>query len=544
MFTGKLHPYQEVDFSRIVERGSMLCAYTMGLGKTVLSIAVMEEWLAQDDVETCMIVVPASLKWQWAEALARFTDVPTKRRPVGRAFVVVPDDSACVVVDGSKAQKERQYEQILAQQPEYVILSYEAVIHDWQRVRKIRPDAVVLDEASFIKSFRAQRSKKLKRLTASYRLGLSGTVIDNGQPEELFSIFEWVDPEVLGRWDLFDAAFIQRSRTGIPLAYKNLPLLHKKLRTAMIRRTYRDPDVAPFMPAVREKELPVRLDGQTRAAYAHIARDLLDELDKLGGAGQSLDLAALYAGRADTGTAVQGRVMARLSALQMLLNYPSLLLDSADAYMAGEGGSQYAAQLMEAGVLQGLGSPKFDAVTHYLRRRLLADADLKIVLFAFHKGVLPRLAQALEQWGSVQFTGDMNARQKAESKALFAHDPAVRLFLASDAGGYGLDLPQARLLINFDQRDSAGAMDQRNSRHVRASSEFAEVEVVHVLAEDTIEERRMERLTVKRRTTGAILDGRGADKDGRVVSDAESLRVHLERFLSADTAKLASHLAA
>ncbi|KUL44721.1 hypothetical protein ADL22_12315 [Streptomyces sp. NRRL F-4489] len=509
----------------------MLCAYTMGLGKTVLSIAVMEEWLAKDDVDTCMIVVPASLKWQWAESLARFTDVPTKRRRVGRASVVVPDDSACVVVDGSKAQKERQYEQILAQRPEYVIVSYEAVIHDWKRVRKIRPDAVVLDEASFIKSFRAQRSKKLKRLTASYRLGLSGTVIDNGQPEELFSIFEWIDASVLGRWDLFDQAFIHRSRSGIPVAYRNLPLLHSKISDAMIRRTYRDADVAPYMPKVKETVLPVRLGPRTLSAYEQIAQDLLKELDKLGGFG-TLDLAAVYAGRAESGTTVQGRVMARLSALQMLINHPELLRDSAGAHAAGDGGSTYAARLVDRGILDDVTrSPKLDAVVRYLRKRLTADPTLKVILFSFNKGVLPAVAAELKQWTAVYFTGDLTAKEKAEAKAVFASEPDVRLFLASDAGGYGLDLPEARLLLNYDQRDSSGAMDQRNTRHVRASSLFEEVEVVNVVAQDTIEERRMERLAIKRRTARAILDGRGADDDGRVLADVESLRANLVRSL-------------
>ncbi|WP_274916920.1 DEAD/DEAH box helicase [Streptomyces sp. WZ-12] len=532
MFVGKLHPYQEQDVGHITQRGAVLCAYTMGLGKTVLSLAVTEEWLAQDDVSTCMIVVPASLKWQWAQSIAEFTDVPTVQRRVGRATMTVPDSTVCAVIDGSKAQKAKQYEAVLAQRPEYIVLGYEQVIHDWPQVLRIKPDAVVLDEASFIKSFRAQRTKKLKRLTARYRLALSGTVIDNGQPEELFSLFEWVDPVLLGRWDLFDASFIERSRAGFPIAYKNLPLLHQKLSTAMIRRTYRDADVAPYMPKVRESVLPVQLTIGTRRAYEHIAQDVLTELDKVGGGTGSLDLAALYAGRAGTGSSAQGRVMARLSALQMLLNYPFLLEASAADYASGDGGSEYAATLMKEGVLDGVdGSPKVDAVVRYLQKELLKDPELKVVAFAFHKGVLPVLADRLAAWPSVCFTGDMSAKAKAEAKVLFQTDPRVRLFLASDAGGYGVDLPQARVLVNVDQRDSSGAMDQRNTRHVRASSHFPEVEVVNVVVQGTIEERRLERLEIKRRTVDAILDGRGADRDGRVVNDVESLRQHLERTL-------------
>lgn len=539
MFTGLLHPYQAEDVDRIVERGAMLAAYGMGTGKTVMAIAAAEMLMDTDRHITCMVVVPAALKWQWAERIAQFTDVDTKRRPVGTAHIVVPADHHCTVIDGTPVQKQRQFAYIREHRPDYVVTAYENLVHDWTEVRKIKPGIVVADEASLIKTFNADRTRKIKRIKSDHRIGLTGTVMDNGNPEELFSIFQWVDPEVLGPWEYFDPAFIVRSnggkgRGGFPVAYKNLPLLHEKVSTAMVRKTREDPDVAAYMPEVERATILVELDAPTARVYRHIAEDVLTEVTKAAGHGSSaIDLAALYSGKArPTEDTAQGRVMGRLLALHMLVNHPGLIRESADRYETGKGGSKYCVNLMATGLLDGVDhSPKLEELTRFLRKELMRDADLKIVVFSFFKGMLKLIGAAMPQYRSVFFTGDHSALKKAEAKALFSYEKDVRLFLASGAGGYGLDLPEARILVNYDQRDSAGAQDQQDTRHVRASSLHETVQVLDLMAAGTVEERRSQRRQFKTRTASAILDGRGADADGRVINDVESLRQNLERSL-------------
>jgi SNF2 family DNA or RNA helicase len=536
MFTGVLHPYQSDDVDRIVDRGSMLAAYGMGTGKTVMAIAAAEMLMDTDRHITCMVVVPAALKWQWAERIAQFTDVDTKRRPVGKAHITVPADHHCTVINGTPEQKRKQFAFIREHQPDYVITAYENLVHDWTQVRKIKPGIVVADEASLIKTFNADRTRKIKRINSEHRIGLTGTVMDNGSPEELFSVFQWIDPEVLGPWDYFDPAFIVRSkRGGFPVAYKNLPLLHQKVSAAMVRKTREDPDVAQYMPKVERSTLLVDLDRDTAKVYRRIAKDTLFEITKASGHGSgSIDLAALYSGKAKpTEDTAQGRVMGRLLALHMLVNHPGLIRDSAARYEAGKGGSKYCLTLVESGLLDDLDhSPKLEELTRLLRKELMRDGDLKVVVFSFFKGMLKLISEALPQYRSVSFTGDHSALKKAEAKALFSYEKDVRLFLASGAGGYGLDLPEARILVNFDQRDSAGAQDQQDTRHVRASSQHETVQVIDLMAAGSVEERRSQRRQFKTRTTAAILDGQGADADGRVVNDVESLRENLERSLS------------
>src|SRR4051812_7751671 len=166
----------------MVDRGSMLVAYEMGLGKTTMSIAAIEQLLGDKKIDMAVIVCAASLKYQWAKRIAEATDVKTQEISLMGEKLIVPDDKYCVVVDGTPKQREAQYDRILKSRPDYVLISYEQVVGDWENVRKIKPGCIVLDEATAIKSFRAQRTRKIKRFHADYRYALTGTPIENGKP--------------------------------------------------------------------------------------------------------------------------------------------------------------------------------------------------------------------------------------------------------------------------------------------------------------------------------------------------------------------------
>jgi superfamily II DNA/RNA helicase len=83
----------------------------------------------------------------------------------------------------------------------------------------------------------------------------------------------------------------------------------------------------------------------------------------------------------------------------------------------------------------------------------------------------------------------MTPASKAAAVARFQNNKDCRLFIASDAGAFGVDLPEANYLFNYDLVESAGKMDQRNARHVRAGSPHKKVFVVNYLMEGSVEER-------------------------------------------------------
>jgi len=202
-FKGTLLPYQPEAVDKMCQRTKMLVAYDLGLGKTVITIAAIERLMDEGKVkEPGIVVCLSSLKYQWANQIKKFTN----------------DTSKAIVIDGSKAKRQSQYQEAYnwkETKVDYVIMNYEQVVNDWDLIKKLPRGFVVLDEATAIKSFRSKRSKYTKRLgTSPFKFALTGTPIENGKPEELFSIMQFVDAEVLGRFDLFDQAFIVRNNWG------------------------------------------------------------------------------------------------------------------------------------------------------------------------------------------------------------------------------------------------------------------------------------------------------------------------------------------
>jgi SNF2 family DNA or RNA helicase len=129
----------------------------------------------------------------------------------------------------------------------------------------------------------------------------------------------------------------------------------------------------------------------------------------------------------------------------------------------------------------------------------------------------------------VLFHGGLNGTQRGEAISAFTNNPDVRLFLSSDAGGYGVDLHSASHLINYDLPLSSGTFKQRNGRHVRASSTFRNVFIDNLIVSNSVEEYQLTRLNYKARVSRAVLSG-VSDIHGRVTNDAKTLTKFLEDY--------------
>lgn len=497
MFKGTLYPFQEESKERMVDRGQMLLAMVMGAGKTPTTLAAIEDLLESEEVNKVLVVVPSSLKYQWLREIKKFTD------------------SNAVVIDGTPKQREVLWRTAL--RCEYVIVNPEVLINDEKYVQALHANAIVIDEATIIKSPRAKRTKMLKKLGKKfpYRFALTGQPIEN-KPEELFSIMEFVDPTVLGRFDVFDRTFIVRNHFGAPVRYRNLASLNKSLTEAMVRKTRAD--IADQLPQVINQVVPVPFDSAGASAYEKISADLINEIQKaITSHGKGFDLWAHYHGGG--GNDAQGQIMARLTVLRMLCDNPALVLDSAQAYddpTQSTEGSQYASNVVKAGWLSSTAkAPKLDAVISYITDVLNEDPTNKVVLFSFFKKNLRLIQEATRGLtDSVLFMGGMGADERDRAKTKFQTDDNVRLFLSSDAGGYGVDLPQANYLISYDLPWSAGKLDQRDARIIRLSSTHPHVTITSFVMKGSIEERQYEMLMQKRGINEAFLD-KGYDQQGK-----------------------------
>lgn len=499
----------------------------MGLGKTPIAIAIAEELYLQEQISTVLIVCPSSLKYQWAEKILQFTDLPPQKMKLRSEYIEIPARD-CVVIDGPPEKRRELY----SQKSRYFIISYDIVIRDAQYLNRISPDLTVLDEATAIKTFKAQRTKQVKKLLKSpYRLALTGTPIEN-RPDELFSIMQWVDPTVLGRFDLFDKAYVKRNPYGWVVGYKNLPVLHKKLSPSFSRKTRRDKDVAPFLPDVDEANWYVEPPSEVMNLYKTIAADMVEEIDKEG-IPSYLDLEDYYSGTDES--TPSGKLMSMHMCMEMLLDHPDLLIQSAQLFEDTDGkyGSGYAYYLWQAGLIDEV----YDtSKLPFLKDRLgdiLSYPGNKVLVYSWSRNMIHILDEQLDYLNHTIFHGEMSPAQKAESVARYRNDPLCRVFLSSHAGAYGMDMSMANYLVNYDLPWSSGRADQINGRHVRASSEFGQVYIRNLITTGTVEERKMSILSGKRAVGSAILDNVNADKRGRITLATETLKDHLTSVLQA-----------
>lgn len=520
-FIQQLRPYQESASKLITERGRALLALDLGTGKTVVSLHAIEQLRDEGKITCALLIMSSSLTVQWAERIAQFTD-----------------DQTVIVVDGSLAPAKRNkvYQEALTNRPAYVIMGIRQVVKDTEFIRSLKPELILVDEVTSIKNFSSQQSKTIKKLDSQYRIGLTAEPIENGKAEELYSIMQWIDPSLFGDWRSFERRYINRNSYNIITGYQNIDEMHDILMTACVNKRRDDKDVAAFMPTVEEYDILVEMDDVSRNLYDYIARGLLQEL-RAAGPRVGLDLNRYYSGGGEEGDPSTGRITSRLTALHLLTDSPLILEASARAYNdpSDPTGSAYAAGLLEAGrlPLEGVLGAKIEACVELVEEYLSSNPLHKVIVFARFKGILPILAKELDKYGSVQFHGGLNGKQRGEAIHVFGSDPSTRIFLSSDAGGYGVDLYMASHLINFDLPASSGTFKQRNGRHVRASSTFRHVYIDNLIVAGSVEEYQKARLDYKAKVAGAILTRRLSEAGGRVTNDVTSLTKFLTDYLEA-----------
>lgn len=481
----------------------MLLGMVMGAGKTPTTLGAVEELHRQGEVSRCLVVVPASLKFQWSDEIEKFTN------------------GSRVVIDGTKAKRAQQWR--VSVSARYVIVNAETLMNDVALMGTFQ--AMIIDESTMIKNRSAKRSKLLKRLGKAipYRFALTGQPIEN-RPEELFSIMEFVDKDVLGDFKSFDRTFIVRDTWGKPIRYRNLDKMNKAMQECMVRKTRED--IQDQLPDIIHQTIAVPFDAAGASLYRSISQDLLSQISEAMSKGKgSFNLWSHYnsAGGDDT----QGQIMSRLTVLRMLCDNPALISQSSADFVDTQtsAGSEYAHNLVSRGMLSSVTSaPKLDACVDYITSVLDEDAANKVVLFSFFKKNLKLIQERLRpHTDSVLFMGGMSAEERNEAKKKFSTDPRCRLFLSSDAGGYGVDLPMANYLVSYDLPWSSGKLEQREARIIRLSSEFPHVTIATFVMKGSIEERQYDMLQVKKSINEAFVDGKHMDNSGSFTLDINTL---------------------
>jgi SNF2 family DNA or RNA helicase len=505
----ELRSYQKEAATQAFEQGAFLFAMTMGSGKTATSLATAEMLVRSGEAVSGAVFVLNSTKYQWEREIKQWTDGTVQ------------------VIDGDKAKRSRQYRK--AHRYRYNVLNYECAIHDWDLIATHLPiDFIICDEVTALKSFTSKRSKRLKEMGkyTDYRFGLSGQPVEN-RPEELFSIMEFIDPEVLGPFHRFDATFIKRNKWGKPIKYRNLKLLRDTVAPHMFRRSRED--LAEFLPKIVTIDTPVHMDDWSATLYDELRVDVLTALDALTSFGGGFDIFSHY-GKADGGDdmAGMGKLMGLLTVMRLLCDHPQLVVRSAERFDDPEvqGGSEHAAYLLQTGRLDKApdSSPKLAALMEKIESALAEDQG-KVVVFSGFTKMLDIISHALKKKRIpfARIDGSVTPKDRDDAIVRFNGSKNCNVFLSSDAGAYGVNLDRGSYLISYDLPWSSGSYAQRVARIDRLSSTHRTITIDSLFCSGTIEDRQYAMLQQKRAISDAVLDGK-FDPEGVMTLDLSTLR--------------------
>jgi superfamily II DNA or RNA helicase len=440
-----LYDYQKEAALFASRAGRSIVGDDMGLGKTFEAIAAVEIMARHFGVERVLVVCPTSLKHQWEREIARVIDRPAR------------------VIGGFRRTREDGFRAASF----YKITNYDTVHRDLDLIAAWSPDLVILDEAQRIKNWNTRTARSVKKLASPYAIVLTGTPLEN-RLEELVSIVQFVDQHRLGPTFRFLFEHQILDEFGKVVGYRHLDEIGKTLAPILIRR--RKDQVLRELPERLEKRFFVPMTPQQMQHHEE-NREVVARI------------VAKWRRYRFLSEADQRRLLIALQNMRMACD-STYLLDQRTDYGA-----------------------KADELATLLDE-IFESPDTKAVIFSqwlrMHEVLIRRLER--RKWGHVLFHGGVESAKRKDLIDRFREDPGCRAFLSTDAGGVGLNLQHASVVVNVDLPWNPAVLEQRIGR-VHRLGQTRPVQVVSFVARGTIEEGMLSVLAFKRSLFAGILDG-------------------------------------
>lgn len=420
-----LRSYQEhgyVWMSRLAKAGLGAClADDMGLGKTVQTLALLCKRQTQGPA---LVIAPASVVQNWVDETRRFA--PKLR-----------------VKELSELRHDFDPEAI--RDRDVVIASYGIMTKEIALLEQVRFASLVFDEAHALKNWRTRRTQAAARIHAEFRLGLTGTPVEN-HVGEIWSLFQILVPGLLGTKKAFEERFSSPLVSSVP----DIRALKAFLEPFILRRT--KSQVLTELPELNESVLNVVPNAKELAFYRALQEEALE---------------AVAEAEACAIPEKRFKVLAEMTRLRQAAVDPRLVDD-----LLGPEGEKIA----------------------LLVRKLLAirKEGHRALVFTQFLGSLGLIRDALAQAGVEFFEISGSTAPKARAKKIAAFQAGERdVFLISlRAGGVGVNLTGADYVFHVDPWWNPAVEDQATARAHRMGQENP-VQVYRLITSGTIEQKVM-----------------------------------------------------
>ena len=402
-----------------------ILADEMGLGKTLQVLAFIAG--EKDRELPCLVVAPTSIIYNWKAETEKFT-------PQLKALVVV-------------GTKERRTLLICGcNEYDLIITSYGSLKNDVEDYKKVKFSYVFVDEAQNIKNPMTLNANSVKSLKAKCCFALTGTPVEN-RLTEIWSIFDFVMPGFL-----FDRNRFVNTYEDPIAREKNADKINELsglIKPFILRRMKRD--VLSELPEKIETNYISGMTDKQKKLYAAYYKDLKNEL------AAKMDESGIERNHIE--------IFAALTRLRQICAHPGTFLDDYDG-----------------------GSCKLDLAMEIINESI--NSGHSILLFSQFTKMLKIIRDELENNNISYYylDGAMKPEERVMEIDNFNSDREAVFLISLKAGGTGLNLTKADIVIHFDPWWNPAVEDQASDRAHRIGQKNV-VQVYKLLTEGTIEEK-------------------------------------------------------
>ncbi len=403
-----------------------ILADDMGLGKTLQVIAVLLAAKEEGRKGVSLVITPASLVLNWGEEIRKFAP-----------------ELDFLLIAGGQEERRRKLEDY--QEADVLITSYDLLKRDAAFYEGKEFLYQIIDEAQYIKNHQTVAAKAVKVIKSQTRYALTGTPIEN-RLSEIWSIFDYLMPGFLYRYEVFKREIEtpvvknQDERAMERLKKMTVPFILRRLKG----------DVLKDLPDKIEKTHFVRFEKAQQELYDAQVIHMRQKISMQNGEEFQKN---------------KMQIFAELMRLRQICCDPCLCFEN----YKGD-------------------SAKLLACLELVHRA--AEGGHKILLFSQFVSMLEIIREKFEESGIsfYMITGETSKEKRMNLVKNFNEDD-TRVFLISlKAGGVGLNLTGADVVIHYDPWWNLAVQNQATDRAHRIGQD-KKVTVYQLIAKGSVEEK-------------------------------------------------------
>lgn len=404
-----------------------ILADEMGLGKTIQMISFLLSEKNEKGSEPSIVIVPTSLVYNWEDEVERFA-------PSLKTLVVV----------GSKDERNELINK--AKDYDLIITSYPLIRRDVEEYKYIYFRYCILDEAQHIKNSGSLNAKSVKNIKAKNYFALTGTPMENSLAE-LWSIFDFLMPGYL----LTSRKFSEKYERPIAKEEdkEKLRELSNQIKPFILRRTKKE--VLKELPDKIEQKIVVDMVKEQKKLYLAYLQAIKGEID------DEINLKGYNRSHI--------KILAGLTRLRQICCHPGMFVEG---YNGGSG--------------------KLDSLEEIVVEAV--ESGHRILIFSQFTTMLEKIKELLlsKKIETLYLDGSTPVEERGNLVRNFNKGMGDVFLISLKAGGTGLNLTSADMVIHFDPWWNPAVEDQATDRAHRIGQEKT-VQVIKLVTKGTIEEK-------------------------------------------------------